>query len=521
MPAVKIAMRKIKEVLRLHHEAKLSNRCIAEAVGVARSTVGDYLSRAEKAGVTWPLPEGTTDEMLDGRLFPAPPPSSSRRPLPDWEEVHRELRRKGVTRALLHEEYKAQHPDGYGYTRFCQLYRAWKSELDLVMRQEHAPGEKLFVDYAGQTMPVTDPETGEVSQAQIFVATLGASNYTYAEATRTQTLPDWTGSHVRTFEYLGGVPEIIVCDNLKSGVAKACRYEPELNPTYHDLAMHYQVAVLPARSGKPRDKAKVEAGVQMVERHVLAPLRSRTFFSIEELNEAMRPLLDKLNERPFQKLEGSRQSLFDELERPALRPLPAHPYSYREWHRKLAGPDYHVEIGGHHYSVPHRYARKRIDVCCSEHVVEMYRRGERIASHVRSEEVGGKTTVTEHMPPSHRYLAELTPERLVRWAAQIGPEAARLVRAVLATERALDQKQRTCRGILRLGRAYEPERVEAACRRALAIGGLSYRSVQSILEHGLDKKPLPGADAPEEAPIEHDNIRGAGYYIPYGGPYEC
>lgn len=516
MPAKRLPMRKITEVLRLKHEGQLSNRAIARAVGTGHSTVGDYLRRAKAAGLSWPLPPEMTNEELEAKLYPEPPPSHAARPLPDWQQVDRELRRKGMTLMLLWQEYKSTRPDGYQYSRFCELFREWESKLDVVMRQRHVFGEKLFVDYAGQTVPVTDPDTGEVSQAQIFVAAFGASNYTYCEATRTQTLPDWTRAHVRAFDYFGGVPQIVVCDNLRSGVVKTCRYEPELNPTYQDLATHYGVAVVPARRRKPRDKAKVEAAVQHVERRILAPLRSRTFFSLAELNAAIRGLLEELNERPFQKLEGSRRSLFEEHEQPALRPLPEHPYVFATWHKRQVGPDYHVEADGHHYSVPHRYARDRVDVRLAETTVEVFRRGQRIASHVRRRS-GGHTTLPEHMPPSHRYLAELTPERLLRQARRVGPQTEALIGRVLDSSKHLEQKRRTCRGILRLEKAYGAQRLEAASRRALAIGTTSYKSLASILEHGLDSRPL--AETEDTEPIEHDNIRGAIYY--FGGQAEC
>lgn len=413
MPAKRLPMRKIIEVLRLRNEGQLSYRAIARAVGIGHNTARDYIQRAEAAGLSWPLPLGITGEELEARLFPGPPPAHIERPLPDWPQIGRELRRKGMTLLLLWQEYKTIHPDGYQYSRFCQLFREWQSKVDVVMRQRHVFGEKLFVDYAGQTMPVTDPETGDVFEAQIFVATLGASNYTYCEATRTQALPDWICAHVRAFDYFGGAPQIVVCDNLKSGVAKTCRYEPELNPTYQDLATHYGVAVLPARSRRPRDKAKVEVAVQHVERRVLARLRSRTFFSLAELNEAMRPLLEEVNERPFQKLEGSRRSLFEEHEQPALRPLPEHPYIFATWHKRQVGPDYHVEADGHYYSVPHRYARDDVDVRVAEATVEVFRRGQRIASHVRRQQhrrpCDAPRTHARHAPLPGRTHARAAP----------------------------------------------------------------------------------------------------------------
>ena len=433
------------------------------------------------------------------------------RPLPHWPTVHRELRRKGVTLTLLWHEYKSAHPQGLQYSRFCDRYRAWAGTLDAVMRQEHRAGEKLFVDYAGQTTEVVDRRTGEIRQAQIFVAVLGASSYTYAEATWTQQLPDWIGSHVRAFQFLGGTSEILVPDNLRSAVTQAHRYEPDLNPTYADLANHYGVAVLPARARRPRDKAKAEAGVLLVERWILAVLRNRTFFSLEELNREIARLLEQLNARPFRKLPGSRRQWFEQLDRPALRPLPEQPYEYAEWKKVRVNIDYHVEVEGHYYSVPHALVRKALEVRYTERTVECLYRGQRVASHVRSQLKGHHTTVAEHMPASHRQYAEWTPQRLIRWAEKTGPATAGVVQTILQSRAHPQQGFRACLGILRLGKGYGDERLEAACRRALRIGSPSYKSIDSILRQGLDRKALPEQQELELS-IEHDNIRGADYY---------
>ncbi len=512
MAAQRISMRKIKDILRLFHEARLSRRRIAACLSLSRDTVSKTLIRAEAAGLSWPLPSELDEGALERLLYPpAQIQPGQEQPAPDWAEVHRELKRKSMTLMLLWQEYKALHPDGYQYSWFCERYRNWRKKIDLVMRQEHRAGEKLFVDYAGQTAEVTDPETGEVKEAQIFVAVLGASNYTYCEATWTQTLPDWIGAHERAFHFFGGTPEIVVPDNLKSGVVKAHRYEPDVNATYAEMAAHYAVAVIPARVRRPRDKAKVENGVLLVERWILAALRHRRFFSLDELNEAISALLEHLNGRAFRKIEGSRRSLFELLERPVLRPLPPTPYVYAEWKKARVGIDYHVEVEGHYYSVPHQYVREQVDVRSAEMTVECFFKGGRIASHVRSRRKGGHTTVKAHMPPSHRHYADWTPERLIDWAAKTGPATTELVEKIIASRAHPQQGYRACLGILRLGEAHGAERLEAAARRALAIGARSYRSVASILKHGLDRQPLPEPEE-TEAPIEHDNIRGAGYY---------
>ena len=504
-------MRKIKEILRLFHGAGLSRRQVARCLSLSRDTVAVTLERAGAAGLAWPLPEGVDEARLEARLYPQPDvPSRGERPLPDWSVVHRELRRKGVTLRLLWEEYKALHPDGYQYSWYCDRYRVWRERIDVVMRQEHRAGEKLFVDYAGQTVEVIDPSTGEVHPAQVFVAVLGASNYTYAEATRTQSLPDWVASHKRTFEFLGGVPEIIVPDNLKVGVHHPHRYEPDVNPTYQDLALHYGTAVIPTRTASPRDKAKVEVGVQIVERWILARLRHRRFFSLHELNDAIADLVDQLNRRPFKKLDGSRLELFEMLDRPVLRPLPPTPYVYAEWRKARVNIDYHVEADAHYYSVPYQYARRQLDVRITATTVECFFRGKRIASHARSMRRGRHTTQKAHMPESHRLYADWTPDRITEWAGRTGPATARLVERIIASRTHPQQGYRTCLGILRLGEAYGAERLEAAAERALAIGALSYRSVASILKHRLEERPLREGDHVQ--PVRHENIRGADYY---------
>ena len=505
-------MRKIKEVLRLKWAQDLSNRQIAKACGIGRPTVKEYLRRATEAGLGWPLPCGLDEAELERRLFP-PPPSlpAQARGVPDWPLVHQQRRHKGVTLFLLWQEYREIHPEGYQYSWFCEHYRAWQGKLDVVMRQDHRAGEKLFVDYAGQTVSVVDRVSGEVREAQVFVAVLGASNYTYAEASWSQGLPDWIGSHQRCFQYLGGVPQIVVPDNLRAGVTKAHRYEPDTNPTYQDMAAHYGIAVLPTRVRRPRDKAKVEAGVLVGERWILAALRHRACFSLAELHAAIREWREKLNARPFKKLPGCRRAQFEALDKPALQPLPVEPYVYAEWKKARVHIDYHVAVDGHYYSVPHALIKKQLDVRITQNTIECFYRGNRVASHRRSHHKGRHTTVEAHMPESHRQAGDWSPERLANWAAQTGPATAKLISTVLTSRKHPQQAYRSCLGILRLGKAYGDEPLEAACRRALTLGSHSYKSIESILKHRLDDKPL--ADQQELAlPEDHDNIRGPSYY---------
>jgi len=505
-------MRKIKEVLRLKFEADLSHRRIARCCRISRPAVMAYLTRFEEAGLSWPAAAELDDAALEHKLYPqAPMLPTAERTMPDWSYVHRELRRKSVTLTLLWHEYKAIHPEGFQYSWFCDQYRAWAGKLDVVMRQEHRAGEKLFVDYAGQTVEVVDRRTGEIRQAQIFVAVLGASSYTYAEATWTQQLSDWIGSHVNTFEFIGGTSEVVVPDNLRSGVSKAHHYEPDVNPTYLDLANHYDIAVLPARARRPRDKAKAEAGVLLVERWILAALRNRTFFSLGELNREIARLLKHLNERAFKKLPGSRRELFEQLDRPALQPLPAQAYEFAEWKKVRVNIDYHVDVEGHYYSVPYQLVRRQLEARYTARTVECFHKGQRVASHIRSFLKGHHTTVSEHMPKSHRQYAEWTPQRLIRWAEKTGPATAGVVQTILEKRAHPQQGFRSCLGIMRLGQGFGEERLEAACRRAIKIGSCSYKSIDSILRQGLDRQALPEQQELSLS-IEHDNIRGSNYY---------
>jgi len=512
MPAERLTMRKIREVFRLKFDCDISNRQIAKSCNIARSTVGEYLFRFQQAALSWPLPQDIDDNQLEQLLYPQLPAlPAHERPLPDWSYIHQQLRQKSVTLMLLWQEYKKIHPQGYQYSQFCHRYRQWAAKIDPVMRQEHRAGEKLFVDYAGQTIPVYDLHSNQMREAQIFVAVLGASNYTYAEATWTQSLPDWIGSHSRAFAFFGGVPKLVVPDNLKSAVSKASFYDPEINPTYLDLVNHYGTVVIPARVRRPKDKAKVETGVQIVERWILARLRNRQFFSLRQLNQAIAELLADLNNKPFQKLPGSRKSAFESMDRPALNPLPSQPYQFAEWKKATVNVDYHIEVHRHYYSVPHALIKKKIDVRITNNTIECFYKSKRVASHIRSHHKGRHSTVKEHMPKSHQKWAEWTPQRFVRWAAKIGPHTQSLIENVLNSRAHPQQGFRSCLGILRLAKGYGNDRLEAACRRAVAIGGTSYRSVESILKHNLDQKPLPDQSS-KNPPIEHINIRGARYY---------
>jgi transposase len=513
MPRPRIDMRKIREVLRLALGEELSRRQVSAASGVPLTTVSDYLRRAASAGLKWPLPGGLDDAGLEVLLYPPAAPSVVSRPVPDWARVHKELRRKGVTLQLLWVEYREACPDGYGYSQFANLYRQWRGTIDVTMRQSHKAGEKLFVDFPGETVPVWDRRTGEVAlRAELFVAVMGASNYLYAEAFPSQELLYWVTAHVHCFEALAGCPQIVVCDNLRSGVTRPHRYEPDVNATFAEMAAHYGVAVIPARAYKPRDKAKAESGVLIAERWIIARLRARKFYSLAEANAAIAACVAEINARPFQKLDGSRQLLFEQVDHPALRPLPATRYEFATWHKARVNIDYHIVADKHYYSVPHQLVRQQVEVRLSAATVEIFRHSRRVASHARSHVRHGHTTDPAHMPESHRRHAEWTPARITEWAAKTGPATAALVAGILESRPHPEQGYRAALGIIRLASRHGAERAEAACARALRLRSYSYRSVESILRTGLDRRPLPG-DAPALAPHPaHDNVRGPGYY---------
>lgn len=511
MPAERLSMRKVREVLRLKHALGMSYRKISAATGVGKTQAAEYVLRAAAAGISWPVSDGIDDVELDRRLFPAAGDSTPARPAIDGPKISQELKRRGVTLALLWQEYLAEHPNGYSYTRFCELYGAWKQCISPTMRQTHVAGEKLFVDWAGDTIGVIDPATGAERRARIFVAALGASNYTYAEARWTETLPDWIGAHVNAFNAIGGVVQALVPDNLKTGITKPSRYEPGINRTYQDLADHYGCVVLPTRIVKPRDKAKVEVAVQIVERFVLAKLRNRRFFSLAELNTAIRDCVAAINEKVMRRVGKSRAELLETLDRPALKALPSEPYAYADWKRARVAPDYHIQIAHHFYSVPSKLIREIVDARITSATVEIFHKGQRIASHAFSPVRNRHTTITEHMPSAHRRYAEWTPARMMDEAAKVGSATVALFEAIMKAKPHPEQGFRSCLGIFSLVKSYGPERVEAACRRGNDIRATSYGSIASILQHGLDKAYAQEA-TPDAPPIRHGNIRGSGYY---------
>jgi transposase len=508
-------MRQAREIIRLKFSACLATREIARRLGLAPSTVRETLKRFESAGLTSPPPDAMTDGELEAALYANRRSKRGHRlhSEPDWPTIRRELKRKHVTLLIVWDEYIAENPGGYSYSRFCELYRAFESKLSPTMRQTHVAGERLFVDYAGDGAPVViDRLTGEIRMAQIFVAVLGASSFTFARATWTQTLPDWIDAHVRAFEAIGGVPQLLVPDNTKTAVIKACHYDPQVNRTYAEMATHYGAAVLPARPRRPRDKAKVEQAVLIVERWLLGRLRHRTFYSLAEVNAAIGELLIHLNEeRPIRRLGATRRQLLEDIDRPALKDLPIEPYEFSEWRTCRVGVDYHVDAGFHYYSVPYRFLRAEVDVRLTASTVEIFLKGERIAAHMRMSGNRKHTTLPEHMPSSHRRYKGWTIERIRADARLIGPATAALIEQILEARPHPEQGFRACLGIVRLAGSFGAERLEAAAERAIEIGAKTYGSVKSILDNKLDRKPAPKRAA-DTAPILHQNIRGSRYY---------
>ena len=510
MARKRLTMKKIKEVIRLKYEVGLSNRAIAGACKVSNSTVGEYLRRAEAMGIRWPLGE-IGEEELYLKLFPekeAQEPES-KRPMPDWEEVQKEKRQKGVTLQLLWQEYKEKYPDGYQYSQYCEHYQRWKkSQIEPSKHLEHTGGEEMQVDYAGLKIPITDPQTGEISQASVFVATLPASNYLYAEAQASENQCNWNNGHVRALEFFGGVVKIVKPDNLRTGITKPNYYEPGVNLAYQELAEYYQFAVLPARVRKPKDKAAIENGVLNVERWIIAPLRKRKFFSLQEVNLAIRELLEKLNTKVMQGVGRSRRQEFEEIDLPNLRPLPERPYEYAE--RKIATVhiDYHVEFEGHLYSVPFTLIHQKVDIRATESMVEIFHRGNLVAVHPRSFRSGRFSTLREHMPANHQFMEDINPERLIEWAKGIGPQTTLLVKATLQSRPFPEQAYRSCLGILRLVKKSNPSMLEQACQTVLEAKTFSYKAVEQELTY-LQKQAVPPAI--ESLPT-HENIRGAQYY---------
>jgi transposase len=503
-------MEKFREILRLH--ALGYSQCqIARSCDIARSTVQDYVRRASAKGLSYddlsPLTDAEARALLGkGQRQPRQAPEAI-----DFAAIQRELKRKGVTLALLWQEGLDTGQWNCSYGGFCRRYRRWKGRQNLSMRQEHKAGEKLFVDYCGLTLPVYDPIADQTIAAQIFVACLGASNYTFAEATPSQALPHWIGSHCRALSFFGGVPQVIVPDNLKSGVTAPCRYEPGINRSYQEFAQHYGLAIIPARPKHPQDKAKVEKAVQEVERQVLAPLRHQVFRSFSALNEAIRDRLERLNQRPMKSYGMSRQALFEQIEQAALTPLPQTAFVFAQWKTAKVNLDYHIEVEKHYYSLPYWLVQRQVQVKFSEHQVEIFYEGQRVACHERSKVPYRHTTQAEHMPPEHWAYKRQSKQTFLAWAAHLGPQTVAQVDAIFALKDHEEQAFRTLKGLQRLAQSYGHQRFEAACGYANQFALVGLKRLRSVLENRLEPSTAPSPLPLAPLPL-HENVRGPAYY---------
>lgn len=506
-------MRKISEILRQRYELNRSYRDISNSLNISISTVSTYLCYAKTANVSWPLPQDVSDQELQDRIFLPATKSEVKRTLPDFEKVHQEYRKKGVTLRLLWREYREIHSDGLSYTRYCIHYRAYAKTIEPVMRQVHKAGEKTFVDYAGTTVEWINTATGEICYAQIFVGALGASQLIFCEATETQSLPDWFSSHINMFEYFDGVTEIVVPDNLKSATTKAHRYDPDINANYQHFSEHYGFAIVPARVREPKDKALAENAVGIITRQIIAAIRHITFTGIAEINAAIKPRLCALNNQHFQKMKTSRRALFEAIDKPALKPLPPNRYQYADWVFAKVHIDYHFVFDYHYYCVPYQYIHKEVQIRATNKTVECFLNGKRLISHARSYQKYKYTTLKECMPPSHRAYAEWSPERMKRWAKKIGKQTEKFIDAMVTARAFPQQAYRGCLGVLRLGARFGEDRLEKACEIALSVGANRFKQIESILKNQLDK--LPHSDEPNDSGSStpnHDNIRGAEYF---------
>jgi len=509
-------MRTIREIMRLHLEHNLSQRAIARACAVSPKTVGYYIEHIQRSGSDWAALRSLDDDALKALLHPEGKQHPvSPKPLPDFDYLHSEMKKKGVTLQLLWEEYRSVHPDGYGRTRFCERYRSHVRTLDPVMRFSHKAGDKMFVDFSGERPSYIDPESGALIEPELFVAAMGASSRIYAVAVASQQIPEWIRAHIGAFEFFGGVPACVVPDQLKSGVKTSCKYDPEINPAYAELCAHYGVAVVPARPREPRDKAKVENGVLHAQRRILAALRNRRFFSLAELNAAIAVELEKLNDRPMQGLGKSRNQLFDEIDKPALKALPAERFQIRQWKKAKVHIDYHVAVGGSWYSVSYTLIGREVEICLSATTVEIFLGGKRVASHLRTFLRNVFVTDPAHRPPSHQQYLQWTPERMRNWGQTIGLQSAAMIEAIIKSADHPDHAYRKCLGLLRLSKRFGNDRLELACARALKLRAIGYRSVKNILAQGLETADIP-EDAQPSEPLVHDNVRGSDYYYEGG-----
>ncbi len=507
----RLKMKLIKEIIICHTKSKMSIRQISRSLSVPRSTISDYIRRYKSIGLSIHEVENLENDILYNRLYPKERKAiEPTKPIPDYVYITDELKIKGVTRMLLWEEYREKYPDGYAYSQYCDLYSHWKKRLPVSMRQIHKAGEKMFIDYSGMTMDIINSQTGEIEKAEIFVACLGSSGYSYAEASKNQKKSCFIRSHINAFNFFGGVTSILIPDNLKSAVTKFNWYEPKLNATYQDMANHYETTIIPARPYKPKDKAKVELSVKLVQRWILAKLRNRQFFSVAELNHAIRPLLEELNNRKIRHLKKSRRELYEELDKPALNVLPSQSYIYKEFKLCRVNIDYHIQLEKCFYSVPYLLVRKEVDVQYSDHIVEIFHKNKRVAAHTRLYQTGAYSTKKEHMASAHKAYAEWTPSRMINWSKNYGKHTEKLIEIILNRKRHPEMSFRTCMGILNAAKKIDNNIVEAISEKMLKLNTYNVYSFKSIFKNKtyIEQKPAV-ALTPDS---HHINVRGKDYY---------
>lgn len=506
----RLNVRKIRDVLRLVNQGH-SQRAVSNSLGISRKSVAEYILRAASAGLSWPIEEKIDNFELENILFPNVIVGVKHTPQPEWQTIFDEMQKKGATLESLHDDYLQDHPDGMSYSNFCTTFRAFKKTLNKSMKQIHKAGEKVFVDFSGPTMHYVDRSSGERKDVQIFVGVLGASYYLYAKAVMNQKIDSWLDAHASMFDHFGGVPEMIVCDNLKAAVTKATRNNPEIHPSYLDFANHYDTIVFPAKPYSPKEKSKAEGGVLIFQRWVMFKLRKRTFYSLGDLNQAISELVEKANQRNFQKLSGTRFSRFQEIDKPALKPLNQERYVYKRFIKKRVALDYHIEFESHFYSVPHALVTKEVEVVISSTIVEIIFAGRRIASHARVYGEG-KTTVEEHMLPTHRFYAKWDMDSQLDWALSIGQYTHQFMQTILTAAKHHDAAFRIYNSVKQLVNEYDALKLEMACKRAVEIGASNVTNLRHILKNKLYVKVTSLQTDTSQADFEHQNIRGQNYY---------
>lgn len=509
-------MTEYRQILRLYGQG-ISQRSIAESLNCSRNTVAKVLNRAKELNLSWPLAPETTDDSLDKIFYPSTVTPTERR-IPDCEYIHRELARRNVNLKLLWTEYCQECADARQlplmYSQYCYYYQQYSQKTRATMHIPRIPGEQIEVDWAGQTTEIVDNITGEVIRAYVFVGVLSYSQYVYAEAFLSQNLENWIAAHVNMFQFFGGVTKMLIPDNLKTGVDQVSWYTTVINKTYQEMSEHYDTAVIPARVRKPKDKPNAEGSVRIASTWIIAALRNQKFFTLYELNEAVKEKLSIINAKPFQKKEGCRLSVFLAEEKPMLLSLPSTPYELATWKVATVQLNYHITVEKMHYSVPYEYIKHKVDARVTRNVIEVFYSNLRICSHRRLYgDFGQYSTVVEHMPPNHQSYVQWNADRFVRWAESVGPNTTIAIKAILASYKVEQQGYRSCLGLLKMADKYSVDRLESACSRALTYTpNPSYKSIKTILSTGQDKRKVEETPPPIDASSQYGFTRGAAYY---------